>query len=101
MRSWLGAILAALYALAFGAAYFAYAYAGSDWTAMQWLFFVALPYTLTMVRAFGSVDFSGESIVSLVQAAAFCCAISYLAGALVEAILRLGFLGARRLIRGA
>ena len=101
MKSWFGAIFAVLYALAFGAAYFEYARAGADWTAMHWLFFVALPYTLSMVRAFGSVDFSGDSIPSLLQAAAFGCALAYLAGAIIEAIARFGFRGARWIIRRA
>jgi hypothetical protein len=101
MKSVLGALLAVLYALAFGVAYFKYASASGQWPEAQWLFLVALPYTLTMLRLVGSVDFSGESLASVATAATFCCALAYLAGALVEAIWRAGFGWARRFIRQA
>ena len=81
--------MAALYALAFLAAYIAYARAeAGDWTASSWLFLVALPYTLTTLRLVGSVDFSGDAPASVALAALCCCLAAYLAGALIEGALR-------------
>ena len=88
MKSLLGFVIAAIYAAAFGVAYYLATHAGDDWTAGQWLFFVALPYTLSMVRAFGEVDLSADSLTSVLKAAAFCCALAYAAGAIVEFGLR-------------
>jgi hypothetical protein len=36
----------------------------------------------------GSYDFSGDATAKVVAAAAFCCALAYLAGALAEAVFR-------------
>ncbi len=92
MRSALGAILAALYAAAFGAAYADYLGKAGQWFADVWLVLVALPFTLTMRwLAGGSYDFSGDATARVIAAAAFCCALAYLAGALVEAVIRMGF----------
>jgi hypothetical protein len=98
MGSYLGAAGAAAYALAFAAAFVEYTRASGQWPDAEWLFLVALPYTLTMVKLKGSVDFSGESVAAVLPAAAFCCALAYAAGAVLEAICRGVFRGARRLI---
>lgn len=89
LLSGFGAVLAVLYALAFGAAYHEYLTGG--WLAGAWLFAVALPYTATMVALTGGVDFSGESIGAVLTAAAACCAAAYVAGALLESALRAMF----------
>ena len=39
----------------------------------------------------GSFDFSGDATARVIAAAAFCCALAYLAGALVEAVIRAVF----------
>jgi hypothetical protein len=98
-KSLLGAVAAALYVAAFAAAYFLYLKASGQWPDGEWLFFAALPYTLTMVRLTGSVDFSGEEISSVLIAAAFGGALAYVAGALVEAVARTLVRGARGIIR--
>ena len=91
LRSWLGLALALAYALAFVGAYAVYARAGGQWPEAETLFLVALPYTLAMVKLAGTVDFSGESVASVMKGAIFCCALAYVAGALAEFALRLGF----------
>ena len=48
----------------------------------------ALPYTLTARAIAGSSDFAADSIGEVLAAAAFCCALAYVAGALVELLLR-------------
>jgi hypothetical protein len=89
MKSAAGAVFAALYATAFGAAYVDYLRKTGQWFADIWLVLVALPFTLAMRwLAGGSYDFSGDSTAKVIGAAAFCCALAYLAGALVEAVLR-------------
>jgi hypothetical protein len=98
-KSLLGAVAAAFYAGAFAVAYFEYVRASGQWPDGEWLFLVALPYTLSMMRLIGSVDFSGDSIESLLFAAAFGCVLAYVAGALIEAIARTLVSGARRIIR--
>ncbi|MGD0183738.1 MAG: hypothetical protein ABSC25_00630 [Roseiarcus sp.] len=92
MRSAIGAIFAALYAAAFGAAYLDYLGKAGQWLADIWLVLVALPFTIAMRwLAGGSFDFSGDATAKVIAAAAFCCALAYLAGALVEAVLRAVF----------
>jgi hypothetical protein len=97
MKSATGAILAALYAAAFGAAYVDFLGKTGQWFADIWLVLVALPFTLAMRwLAGGSYDFSGDATAKVVAAAAFCCALAYCAGALVEAVIRVFFLFATR-----
>jgi hypothetical protein len=92
LKSAIGAIFAALYAAAFGAAYADYLGKTGQWFADVWLVLAALPFTLTMRwLAGGSYDFSGDATAKVVAAAAFCCALAYLAGAVVEAVLRAAF----------
>jgi hypothetical protein len=88
-RSYLGAGLAVLYAAAFAVAYWLYAQEAGQFMADIWLSLAAIPYILTTRALTGSSDFSADSIGQIFAAAAFCCALAYLAGALVEAALRL------------
>ena len=97
MKSAAGAVFAALYATAFGAAYVDYLRKAGQWFADIWLVLVALPFTLAMRwLAGGSYDFSGDATARVIAAAAFCCALAYLAGALVEAVIRVCFRFATR-----
>ncbi len=92
MKSAIGGVLAALYVLAFGAAYVDYLGKAGQWFADIWLVFVALPFTVTMRwLAGGSYDFSGDATAKVVAATVFCCALAYLAGAIVEAVARASF----------
>ncbi|MGD1035705.1 MAG: hypothetical protein ABR878_00605 [Roseiarcus sp.] len=92
MKSATGAIFAALYAAAFGAAYVDFLGKTGQWFADIWLALVALPFTLAMRwLAGGSYDFSGDATARVIAAAAFCCALAYLAGALLEAVIRVVF----------
>jgi hypothetical protein len=100
-KSALGAVFAALYLIAFAAAYYAYVSASGQWPDGGWLFLAALPYTFTMVRLAGSVDFSGDALPSVLIAATFGGGLAYAFGALIEAIARILFSGARRIIRAA
>jgi hypothetical protein len=88
LRSALGTALAALYALAFAAAYVDYLRKAGQWFADLWLVLAALPFTLTMRALAGSYDFSGDETARVIAAAAFCCLLAYLAGAIAEALLR-------------
>jgi cytosine/uracil/thiamine/allantoin permease len=88
LKSAFGAALAALYALAFVAAYVDYLRKAGQWFADVWLVLAALPFTMTMRALAGSYDFSGDETARVIAAAAFCCVLAYLAGAIVEALLR-------------
>jgi hypothetical protein len=88
-KSATGAALAALYAAAFVAAYADYLSKMGQWLADIWLVLIALPFTATMRwLAGGSYDFSGDATARVVAAAAFCCALAYVAGAILEAVVR-------------
>jgi hypothetical protein len=87
-RSYLGVGLAALYAAAFAVAYWLYAQEAGQFMADIWLSLAAIPYILTARALTGSSDFSADSIGEILAAAAFCCVLAYVAGALVEALLR-------------
>jgi len=91
LKSVLGAALAALYALAFVAAYVDYLRKAGQWFADLWLVLAALPFTFAMRALAGAYDFSGDETARVIAAAAFCCALAYLAGAIVEALLRAAF----------
>jgi hypothetical protein len=92
LKSATGATLAALYVLAFVVAYRQHA---GQFLADAPIMFVALPYTLTALRVFGSVDLSGDNLREVFVAALFCAALAYVIGAIVEAIARAAFSGAR------
>ena len=87
-RSLLGAALAVLYAVAFAVAYWLYAQASGAFLSDLWLSLAAAPYILTSAALTGSSDFAADSIGEVVGAAAFCCALAYVAGALIEFLLR-------------
>ena len=87
-RSYLGAGLAVLYAAAFAVAYWLYVQAAGQFMADIWLSLAAMPYILTARALTGSSDFSADSIGEIQAAAAFCCALAYVAGALIEFLLR-------------
>ncbi len=89
LKSATGAIFAVLYAAAFGAAYVDYLDKAGQWLADIWLVLISLPFTVAMRwLAGGSYDFSGDATARVIAAAAFCCALAYFAGALVEAAVR-------------
>jgi len=88
MKSATGAVLAALYALAFAAAYFQYLRRAGEFLADGPLMLVALPYTLTILKLFGSVDLSADNLKTVLAAALFCVVFAYAIGALIEKLLR-------------
>ena len=90
-RSYLGAALAALYAVGFVVAYWFYAQEPGQFLSDLWLSLAAAPYILTTRALTGSSDFSADSIGEILAAAAFCCALAYVAGALIEFLLRGAF----------
>jgi hypothetical protein len=89
LRSWTGAALAAVYALAFIALYIDYLRRAGTWFADLPLSLAALPFTLFM-RALngGSYAFGGDMTGRVIAAGLFGAALAYLAGAIVEAIVR-------------
>jgi hypothetical protein len=97
--SWTGAVLAALYALAFLALYVDYLMRAGTWFADFPLALAALPFTLTMrTLNGGSYAFGGDMSGRVVDAGVFGVALAYLAGLIVESVVRaLGrfLLGAR------
>ena len=87
-RSLLGAALAALYAAGFAVAYWLYAQEPGQFLSDLWLSLAAVPYILTIRALAGSSDFAADSIGEVLAAAAFCCALAYVAGALIEFLMR-------------
>jgi len=89
LRSWTGLVFAALYALVFVALYVDYLRRAGTWFADLPLVLAALPFTLVM-RALngGTYDFAGDMTLRVMAAALFCCALAYLAGVVVEAVIR-------------
>jgi hypothetical protein len=95
LKSATGATFAALYVLAFVVAYFIYRQHSGQFLADAPIMFVALPYTLTALRVFGSVDLSGDNLREVFVATLFCAALAYVIGVLIEAIARAAFSVAR------
>jgi hypothetical protein len=92
LRSITGAAFAALYAIAFVAAYVDYLHRIGQWFADTGLIFVALPFVLTMrFLSGGSYDFSGDDNPKLAAAVIFCCALAWIFGALLEWLVRTAF----------
>jgi hypothetical protein len=91
LKSATGSALAALYVLAFVAAYFIYREHAGQFLADAPIMFVALPYTLTFLKVFGSVNLSGDDLREVFAATLFCAALAYAVGALVEALARAAF----------
>jgi hypothetical protein len=89
LRSWTGLVFAALYALVFVALYVVYLRRAGTWFADLPLVLAALPFTLVM-RALngGTYDFAGDMTLRVFAGALFCCALAYLAGWIVEAVIR-------------
>jgi hypothetical protein len=88
--SWTGAVFAAIHALAFTALYVDYLRRADTWFADLPLSLAALPFTLVMRRVNGgSFDFGGSMTGRVVAAGLFGSALAYLAGLIVEAIVRL------------
>jgi hypothetical protein len=90
LRSWTGGVFAALYALAFAGLYVDYARRSGTWFADLPLSLAALPFTLVM-RALngGSFAFGGDMTGRVLAAGLFGSALAYLAGLIVETIVRL------------
>jgi hypothetical protein len=90
LRSWTGAVFAALYALAFTALYLDYVRRSGTWFADLPLSLAAMPFTLLM-RALngGSYAFGGDMTGRVIAAGLFGSALAYLAGLIVETIIRL------------
>ncbi len=88
LKSGLGALLALLYALAFAAAYGDYLRKAGQWFADALLLIVALPFNSVMVWLYGAYPFSGDATLKVIAAALFGIALAYVAGALIEALLR-------------
>jgi len=99
LRSVLGAVFAALYAIAFVVAYVYYRNHIGEWfpPADLSLILVAMPFVLTMrALAGGSFDLRGEDAIKLAAAALFCCALAWIVGSALEGIARAIF----RALRG-
>ena len=89
LRSWTGLLFAALYALVFVALYVDYLRRAGTWFADLPLVLAALPFTLVMREVNGgSYDFSGDLTLRVGAALLFCCALAYLAGFVLEAVIR-------------
>jgi len=90
LRSWTGAVFAAVYALTFIGLYVDYVRRAGTWFADLPLTLAALPFTLVM-RALngGSFAFGGDMTGRVIAAALFCCALAYCVGLIVETIVRL------------
>ena len=97
LKSITGAIFAALYAIAFVAAYVDYRAHSDQWLADLGLILVAMPFVLTMrFLSGGAFNMTGEDTLTLLAGALFCCALAFAAGALLEWLARALF----RLARG-
>jgi hypothetical protein len=87
-RSWTGAALAAVYALAFVALYIDYARRSKEWFADLPLSMISLPFTLAMrTLNGGSFDFGGSMTGRVIAAGLFGSALAYLAGLILGTIL--------------
>jgi hypothetical protein len=88
--SWTGAAFAVVHALAFTALYVDYIRRSGTWFADLPLSLAALPFTLVMRRlSGGSFDFGGAMTGRVLAAGLFGSAVAYLAGLVIEAIVRL------------
>jgi hypothetical protein len=82
--------LASVYAIIFALAYAAYLHRAGQWFADLPVVLAASPY-LFVARALtgGAYSFAGEMTAQVVAAAAFCCALAYAGGWIVETVLRI------------
>ena len=88
MKSLLGLFVAACAALAFAFAFGVAERPGAEWLDGQWLFLAALPYNWTMLHAAGRSDFSPDAPVQIAAAWLFDVGLAYVAGAVIEAVIR-------------
>jgi hypothetical protein len=88
MKSILGIVIALCAAGAFGVAYWLSARPGASWLDGQWLFLVALPYNWASLHLVGNANFSPDDAASVAAAFVFNVVGAFLAGALVEALVR-------------
>jgi hypothetical protein len=89
VRSWTGLLFAGLYAIVFAAFYVDYLRRAGTWFADLPLVLAALPFTLVMRQVNGgSYAFAGDMTLRVGAAVLFCCALAYLAGFLLEAVIR-------------
>ena len=89
LKSWTGAVFASIYALAFVALYVDYLRRSGTWFADLPLSLAALPFTLVMRRlSGGSFDFGGSMTGRVIAAGLFGSALAYIAGLIVETIVR-------------
>ena len=99
LRSWTGLALAGLYAAVFAALYVDYLRRAGTWFADLPLVLAALPFTLVMRSVNGgSYDFAGDMTPRVAAAVAFCCALAYAAGWLLETMVR-GIARLARIVR--
>jgi hypothetical protein len=97
LRSWTGLAFAGLYGLVFAALYLDYMRQAGTWFADLPLALAALPFTLVMRRLEGGAyEFAGDMTLRVAAAAAFCCALAYAVGLILETAIR----GIARLARG-
>ena len=89
LASWTGLVFASLVALLFVALYVFYLIRAGTWFADLPLVMAALPFTLLM-RALnaGSYHLTGDMTGRVLAAAVFCSALAYVAGFLLEAVVR-------------
>ena len=88
--SWTGAVFASIHALAFVALYVDYVRRSGTWFADLPRSLIALPFTLVMrTLNGGSFDFGGAMTGRVIAAGLFGSALAYLAGLIVETIVRL------------
>ena len=89
LTSWTGAAFAAVYAVAFVALYVDYLRRAGTWFADLPLSLISLPFTLVMrTLNGGSFDFGGPMIGRVIAAGLFGSALAYVAGLIVETIVR-------------
>jgi hypothetical protein len=89
LRSWTGVVFAALYALAFLALYVEYLKRAGTWFADLPLALAALPFTLVMrAMSGGDYAFGGDRTGRGAAAGLFCAALAYLAGLILESLVR-------------
>ena len=89
LKSWTGAVFAAVYALAFVALYVDYVRRSETWFADLPLSLIALPFTLVMrTLNGGSFDFGGPMTGRVIAAGLFGSAVAYIAGLIIGTVLR-------------
>ena len=89
LKSWTGAVFAAVYALAFVGLYVDYVRRAGTWFADLPLTLAALPFTLVMRELNGgSFAFGGDMTGRVIAPGLFGSALAYFAGLIVETVVR-------------